>query len=129
MLIKTVAASLGLIKGHSVTALIGDGALEGFEAVIQVLSNSISYVRLGIMLVVHASLVLVVNQMFVPLLPLSLPLMFLFHLLILLFEGLVVFIQTLRLHIYEWFTKFYDGTGDEFLPIAQESPYAKIKLH
>ncbi|MCZ6615957.1 MAG: hypothetical protein O7B32_01410 [Thaumarchaeota archaeon] len=129
MLIKTVAASLGLIKGHSVTALIGDGALEAFEAVIQVLSNSISYVRLGIMLVVHASLVLVVNQMFVPLLPLSLPLMFFFHLLILLFEGLVVFIQTLRLHIYEWFTKFYDGTGDEFLPIAQESPYAKIKLH
>ncbi len=129
MLIKTVAASLGLIKGHSVTALIGDGALEGFEAVIQVLSNSISYVRLGIMLVVHASLVLVVNQMFVPLLPLSLPLMFLFHLLILLFEGLVVFIQTLRLHIYEWFTKFYDGTGDEFLPIAHESPYAKIKWH
>ncbi len=129
MLIKTVAASLGLIKGHTIAALIGDGALEAFEAVIQVLSNSISYVRLGIMLVVHASLVLVVNQMLVPLLPLSLPLMFLFHLLILLFEGLVVFIQTLRLHIYEWFTKFYDGTGDEFLPIARESPYAKIKLH
>lgn len=129
MLIKTVAASLGIIKGHSVKGSIGEGALEAFEAVIQVLSNSISYVRIGIMLVVHASLVLVVNQMLVPLLPLSLPLMILFHLLILLFEGLVVFIQTLRLHIYEWFTKFYDGSGDEFLPLAQESPYARIRWH
>jgi V/A-type H+-transporting ATPase subunit I len=32
-------------------------------------------------------------------------------------EGLIVFIQTLRLEYYEFFSKFYRGGGDPFRPV------------
>ncbi len=31
-------------------------------------------------------------------------------------EGLSVFVQTMRLHFYEMFSKFYEGAGREFMP-------------
>jgi V/A-type H+-transporting ATPase subunit I len=43
-------------------------------------------------------------------------------------EGLIVFIHTLRLHFYEWFSKFYAGTGTEFKPYKQNFTYTKLTL-
>jgi V/A-type H+-transporting ATPase subunit I len=42
------------------------------------------------------------------------------------FEGLIVFIHTLRLHFYEWFNKFYEGTGVEFNPYKQNHQYTEV---
>ncbi len=38
-------------------------------------------------------------------------------------EGIIVYAHTLRLHYYEWFTKFYSGTGIPYEPLT---PLAKI---
>ena len=36
-------------------------------------------------------------------------------------EGLIVFIQTLRLEYYEFFSKFYKGGGVSFKPVRWEN--------
>jgi len=39
--------------------------------------------------------------------------------LVMILEGLIVFVQTLRLHWVEWFSKFYEGTGQAFAPYQE----------
>jgi V/A-type H+-transporting ATPase subunit I len=41
-------------------------------------------------------------------------------------EALVVYIQDLRLHIYEFFTKFYEGAGTPFRRIFPDRVRVKV---
>ncbi len=41
------------------------------------------------------------------------------NLLVMILEGLIVFVQTLRLHWVEWFSKFYEGSGSSFAPYRE----------
>ncbi len=41
------------------------------------------------------------------------------NILVMILEGLIVFVQTLRLHWVEWFGKFYEGTGHAFTPYQE----------
>jgi V/A-type H+-transporting ATPase subunit I len=45
---------------------------------------------------------------------------------IMMIEGLIVFIQALRLHLYEFFTKWYDGGGKPFRQIVPEMLYNQL---
>jgi V/A-type H+/Na+-transporting ATPase subunit I len=73
--------------------------------IIEMLSNTISYSRTGIMLLVHSALLVTVNNSFehgggyAVLIGGNIGIM--------LIEGLIVYIQTIRLHLYEWFPKWY----------------------
>ena len=123
---KGVAIAAGKLKEGSVVGALANGGLELFERISQFLSNTISYIRLGVMLLVHAALLLVVNME----MPLSNPINIvpwvIFNLLILTFEALIVYIQDLRLHIYEFFTKFYPGSGVPFRKIFPDR--ARIRI-
>jgi V/A-type H+-transporting ATPase subunit I len=92
--------------------------------IIEMLSNTISYTRLGIMLLVHTALLVTVNSSFehgggyAVLIGGNIGIM--------LIEGLIVYIQTIRLHLYEWFPKWYVGAGTEFKRIVPSTLYSNF---
>jgi V/A-type H+-transporting ATPase subunit I len=117
-----------LMTGHR--PLMPDGVavyaiqsfFELFEALISVLSNSLSYVRVGAFAVAHGFLseaffllggltgaefgigwwiVVIIGTVF-----------------IVGFEGLIVGIQTMRLEYYEFFSKFFVGGGVRYEPLS-----------
>lgn len=118
-----------LVTGHRPLVEHGWGAfaimmpIEMFEVLISLLSNTLSYVRMGAFAVAHGALSMVVFIMarifggrefsviwwiiFV-----------LGNLFIVGFEGLIVSIQTMRLQYYEFFSKFFSGSGVRFCPLS-----------
>lgn len=94
---------------------------------VESLAHTISYARLGIMLLVHAALLMTVNNAFASLGgPQSGGAMAMIiggNLGIMMIEGLIVYIQSLRLHLYEFFTKWYVGGSQPFRQIRQELIY------
>ncbi|MCH7940358.1 MAG: ATPase [Thaumarchaeota archaeon] len=94
------------------------------------LSHTISYARIGIMLLVHAALLLTVNNAFHSLgeweSPGAIAMIVGGNLGIMLIEGLIVYIQSLRLHLYEFFTKWYGGGGEPFRKVVPEIVYNQL---
>lgn len=91
---------------------------ELFEIFIGYISNTLSFVRLGAFAVAHEGL----SQVVLLLAGMvggvwSWLIIALGTLLIVAFEGLIVGIQTLRLEYYEFFGKFYRGTGRPYKPL------------
>ena len=128
-----VGAKLGKIHVHG---SIGE---ELFMTVIEVMlirlvelfANTISYTRIGIMLLVHVALMSTTNggvEFFISEgnLGVAIGLLFLGNIGVMMMEGLLVYIQALRLHLYEWFTKFYEGSGISFRKIVPEMLYTSI---
>ncbi len=94
---------------------------------IECLAHTISYARIGIMLLVHAALLLTVNKAFESLgginSPTALVLIIGGQIGIMMIEGLIVYIQSLRLHLYEFFTKWYYGGSQPFKQLVPEMVY------
>ena len=90
------------------------------EVFAESLSHTMSYSRLMALGLIHSAM----NYMFLVLggvehgvFPLqSLPVIAIGTILVLIIEGLVVFVHTLRLHWVEWFSKFHSGEGILFKP-------------
>jgi V/A-type H+-transporting ATPase subunit I len=106
---------------------------ESGDLVTRLLSNTMSYARILALLMAHWALLLVtytisgmVFQM--PGLGIVLGTIIIVggNIFVIAFEGLIVFIHTLRLHFYEWFSKFYQGTGVIFDPFKQSYRYTKL---
>lgn len=94
---------------------------------VESLAHTISYARIGIMLLVHAALLMTVNNSFESLNASGSPAAYAMiiggNIGIMLIEGLIVYIQSLRLHLYEFFTKWYDGGAKPFRQIRPELIY------
>ena len=118
-----------LVEGHR--PLIDGGIpmfafqafVELFEKLISLFSNSMSFVRVGAFAVAHAGLsgaIFVLAQL-VGGGPQSVAywiIVILGNLFIVGFEGLIVGIQTMRLHYYEFFSKFFMGGGIPYEPLT-----------
>lgn len=116
---------------------VGQSLFESGDLVIRYLSNSVSYSRILALLMAHWALLLVTYTLaaligagiggtagFI----VAAIVIIVGNLGVLALEGLIVFIHTVRLHFYEWFTKFYKGNGSEFTPFKQKSEYTEVKL-
>jgi V/A-type H+-transporting ATPase subunit I len=117
-----------LVNGHKPAVEGGFGMysvqsfFEMFEVLISMLSNSVSFVRVGAFAVAHAGLTVVIFIMA----RLISPghgvgywiVVALGNLFIIGFEGLIVGIQTMRLEYYEFFSKFFSGGGVQYHPLT-----------
>lgn len=105
---------------------------ESGDLVTRLLSNTISYSRILALLMAHWALMLTVFVVagLVASSTVGLILSGIIivggNLFVISLEGLIVFIHSLRLFFYEWFSKFYQGTGTEFAPFKQKFLYTKI---
>lgn len=121
-------ANLLTRRGGGFVGAAGMGLLEVLENIIHFLSNTISYARLTILLLVHVALLMLLNNVWYALGLMSLPILVIGNLGIMALEGLIVFIQSLRLHLYEFFTKFFEGSGKPFRGLRSETTYVDIKI-
>ena len=117
-----------LVEGHrplvegSVGTYLMQAPFELFETIIGLLSNTLSYVRMGAFAVAHGALSLVVfiiAEIISPARGVGYWIVVaLGNLFVIGFEGMIVGIQTLRLEYYELFSKFFSGNGVRHRPLT-----------
>lgn len=89
-----------------------------FEGVISMLSNTLSFVRVGAFAVAHGGLSLAIFSLAGEEINIGFWItIVLGNIFIIGFEGLIVYIQTMRLHYYEILGKFFHGGGMRFEPL------------
>jgi V/A-type H+-transporting ATPase subunit I len=119
-----------LIEG-SIGIFAVQAAAELLEKVISVFSNTMSYVRVGAFAIVHAGFT---GAVFVIARLLSggqeagfayWAVVVFGNLFVIGLEGFIVAIQTMRLHYYEFFSKFFTGGGSPYEPLALASAREK----
>ena len=114
-----LAGSLGNISNKPLArAAAAFGSL--VEQLMQLLINSISFVRVGAFALAHAGLSLAFTIMAESTgsLVAGFLLMLLGNVIVIMLEGLVVTIQTTRLVLFEFFIRFLRGSGRTFRPLA-----------
>ncbi|HET9905962.1 MAG TPA: V-type ATPase 116kDa subunit family protein [Anaerolineales bacterium] len=111
-----------LIEGKGVGGFIMflvQSFMDLFESVISMLSNTLSFVRVGAFAVAHGGLSLAFFSLAGEEPDLGFWITLLIgNIFIIGFEGLIVYIQTMRLHYYEILGKFFHGGGMRFEPLT-----------
>ncbi len=113
---------IGLARGHG--AHFGTAFMEAFETILMVMGNIPSFLRIMGLSLAHSGLMMGFTIMSESLLEGG-PSLFVAGLAVYAFgnlltatlEGIIAFAHNLRLHFYEWFSKFYSGTGIPFVPV------------
>jgi len=123
-----VGTLLFLVAGHPIrdylsahtlrSALrgLGDGLLEAVSKPFEFFLNTISYIRLGVLLITTTllgSLVAGVLSYGIA----GVVVAALLNVAVISLEGVIVYIQDMRLQLYEWLSQFYAGTGTPFVPL------------
>jgi len=92
--------------------------VESFETIMGSISGTLSFLRVAAFSLNHVALAIAVFTLADMLGPTGHWIMIIFgNVFILVLEGAIVAIQTLRLEYYEGFTRFYSGDGIEFQPL------------
>lgn len=90
---------------------------EMFEVLLSFVTNTMSFLRVGAFVLVHAGMMLVVFTLAEMVGGVGAPVVIVVgNIFVAAMEGLIVGIQVLRLEFYEIFSHFFDGEGQPFLP-------------
>ena len=122
---EPLAGFVGKVHARSPLSLLGETSLELVLSILEFLSNTISYTRLAIYYIIHAILTSTVNS-FWSFGAMALPLVALGQASIIFMEAFFAYIQDLRLHFYEFFSKFFEGEGRLLKPVNLEGKICKI---
>jgi len=99
---------------------IVQNSFEMFEIMLSYITNTMSFLRVGAYVLVHAGMMMVVFTIaeIVPGGIIGYTIVAVFgNIFVIALEGLLVGIQVLRLNFYELFSRFFDGQGRPFTPI------------
>jgi V/A-type H+-transporting ATPase subunit I len=125
--------SLHAVEAQNEKTSLGQRLFESGDLITRLLSNTISYTRILALLMAHWALILVtytvaglIGTASLLSIILSGAVIVAGNIFVLALEGLIVFIHTLRLHFYEWFSKFYQGNGTEFKAFKQNYVYTEV---
>ncbi|MBI2184962.1 MAG: hypothetical protein HYU39_08405 [Thaumarchaeota archaeon] len=119
LLLGRPAACLLNAYRRDVLEVFAEGLLDAILRPIEFLANTLSYVRMGVLLILSTLVASLVTRT-LDLGPVGIPLFVAGNLGLMVIEGLVVVIQDLRLHVYEWLSKFYFGFGTPFTPLIPD---------
>ncbi len=126
---------ISYLQGESFGGLLGEGSIETFDTLLSVMSNVLSYIRLLALALAHIALLFAINQMgnLIQGEGIGFDIINLIgaifgNMVVILIEGLLVFINTLRLHYYEFFFKFFQGSGTEYFPFYLDADYSIIRF-
>ena len=124
-----------ILRNGKFSQAFGERIFESSELILSLLSNTMSYSRILALLMAHWALLTATYAIssLVSVLPvignvIEMAMIVGGNILVIAFEGLIVFIHTLRLHFYEWFSKFYEGTGTAFQPFRFQQRFTEIIL-
>lgn len=141
ILLKPIGKIIGIsyMKKEKFASLIGEGSMDTFETFLSVPGNVLSYIRILALVLAHLSLMLAIKAMaeaFTPknqalyiqvIVQIIIIIALIFgNAMVIILEGMLVFINAMRLHFYEFFFKFYRGEGIEFRPFSLNNKYSRI---
>ena len=101
------------------------------EGILDAIANTLSFMRLGVIALVHSIFTYMTYQLALSLgllTPAGLATMIILNILIIAGEGFLTFIQTSRLTFYEMYSKFYEGSGKPYTPLTYQLTALNVEL-
>jgi|GEM_PF-2037157 len=138
ILLAVTGAGLLLTGGRNAKSIGGriSGGLGSLYRIINIFSDLLSYARLFGLALASAAIGMAFNQ--IGMLLFALPIvgyviggiiLVVLHLLNLVLAALAAYVHTIRLEYVEFFGKFYEGGGRDFLPLGDNLKYVKFVEH
>lgn len=107
------------LHGEDITGYYIESVFSIIETLLSMLSGTISFIRVGAFALTHVGLFLAFETIghMIGTTTGNIIVLIIGNIIIIGLEGLIVFIQGLRLQYYELFSRYYKGEGKEFKPV------------
>jgi vacuolar-type H+-ATPase subunit I/STV1 len=110
---------------HKALKSLESSATEAISRPFEFFMNTISYVRLGVLLI-STTLLSSLLAGFLSFGIIGIGLATFSNIAVMSLEGIILYIQDMRLHLYEWLPKFYSGSGTSFTPFVKSGDSFQI---